>query len=122
MFRRSFDAALDRSRLDGTYTEDSVNEYVKNFEEATNDLRSRFNGRTAVAADVDNVLNRAALIDRFMRTNLQQRRVQGDWTLLKGDLQRLATAYNVAFNLNGRVLPPSVVGDDSSRIASPIRR
>ncbi len=108
-FRRSFDAALDRSRLDGTNTEDSVNEFVKAFEEATNDLRSRFNGRTAVAADVDNVLNRAALIDRFMRTNLRQAKVQGDWTLLRGDLQRLANAYNVAFNLNGRVLPPSVV-------------
>ena len=109
VFRRSFDAALDRSRLDGSYTEDSVNEFVKAFEDATNDLRSRFNGRTAVAADVDNVLNRAALIDQFMRTNLRQARVQGDWTLLRGDLQRLANAYNVAFNLNGRVLPPSVV-------------
>ncbi|HXG84128.1 MAG TPA: YMGG-like glycine zipper-containing protein [Pyrinomonadaceae bacterium] len=109
VFRRSFDAALDRSRLDGSYTEDSVNEFVKGFEDATNDLRSRFNGRTAVAADVDNVLNRAALIDQFMRTNLRQARVQGDWTLLRGDLQRLANAYNVAFNLNGRVLPPSVV-------------
>ena len=109
VFRRSFDAALDRSRLDGTYTEDSVNEYVKNFEEATNELRSRFNGRTAAIGDVDNVLNRAALIDQFMRTNLRQRRVQGDWTLLRGDLQRLATAYNVAFNLNGRVLSPTVV-------------
>lgn len=109
VFRRSFDAALDRSRLDGSYTEDSVNEFVKNFEEATNALRSRFDGRTAVASDVENVLNRAALIDQFMRTNLRQRRVQGDWTLLRGDLQRLATAYNVALNLNGRILPPSVV-------------
>ncbi|MDI1241896.1 MAG: YMGG-like glycine zipper-containing protein [bacterium] len=108
-FRRSFDAALDRSRLDGTYAEDNVNEFVKSFEDATNDLRSRFNGRTALASDVDNVLNRAAMIDQFMRTNLRQRRVQGDWALLKSDLQRLANAYSVAFNLNGRVLPPSVV-------------
>ncbi|MEP6703467.1 MAG: YMGG-like glycine zipper-containing protein [Acidobacteriota bacterium] len=108
-FRRSFDAALDRSRFDGSYTEDSVNELVKAFETATNDLRSRFNGRTAVASDVDTVLNRAAQIDQFMRTNLRQARVQGDWTLLKGDLQTLANAYSVAFNLNGRILPPSVV-------------
>lgn len=108
-FRRSFDAALDRSRLDGTYTEDSVNEYVKAFEEATNTLRSRFNGRIAVGSDVDNVLNRAAMIDRFMRTNLKQGRVQGDWAQLRNGLQRLANAYSVAFNLNGRVLPPSVV-------------
>ena len=109
VFRRSFDAALDRSRFDGSYTEDSVNEFVKGFETATNDLRSRFNGRTAVASDVDTVLNRAAQIDQFMRTNLRQARVQGDWTLLRGDLQRLANAYNVAFNMNGRILPPSVI-------------
>lgn len=109
VFRRSFDAALDRSRFDGSYTENSVNEFVKGFETATNDLRSRFNGRTAVASDVDTVLNRAAQIDQFMRTNLRQTRVQGDWTLLKGDLQRLANAYSVSFNLNGRILPPSVI-------------
>lgn len=109
VFRRSFDTALDRSRLDGSYTEDSVNEFVKDFEEATNALRSRFDGNTAVASDVDNVLDRAALIDRFMRTNLRQARVQGDWTLLRGDLQRLARAYNVAFNLNARVLRSSVI-------------
>lgn len=108
-FRRSFDTALDRSRMDGTDSEDDFNNRVKAFEEATNDLRSRFNGRTAVATDVDNVLNRAAIIDQFMRTNLRQTRVQRDWTLLKTDLNKLANAYNVSFNLNGRVLPPSVM-------------
>lgn len=108
-FRRSFDAGLDRSRLDGTLTEDDLNDRVKAFEEATNELRSRFDGRRAAAADVDNVLNRAALIDEFMRNNLKQARVQGDWILLKSDLQKLAKAYNVAFNINGRILPPSVV-------------
>jgi len=108
-FRRSFDTALDRSRLDGTNTEDSVNEFVKAFENATNDLRSRFNGRTAVAMDVESVLTRAAVIDQFMRTNLRQRKVQGDWVLLRGDLQRLAAAYSVAFNFDGRVLPPGAV-------------
>jgi len=108
-FRRSFDSALDRSFFDGTYNEQIVNEYVKNFEQATNDLRSRFNGRTAVAGDVDNVLNRAAMIDRFMRIYLKQDRVQSDWTVLKGDLRRLANAYNVAFNLNGRASSLPVV-------------
>ena len=110
VFRRSFDAALDRSRLNGTYTEDEVNNRVKAFEDATNELRSRFNGRNAAASDVENVLNRAASIDQFMRSNLQQRRVQGDWSLLKADLQRLARAYNVTFDFNGNVLPSAVVG------------
>ncbi|HEX6124250.1 MAG TPA: hypothetical protein VFZ23_02650 [Pyrinomonadaceae bacterium] len=108
-FRRSLDAALDRSRLDGTYTEESVNEFVKVFETATDDLRSRFDGRRAVAADVDNILNSAAVIDLFMRTNLRQRQVQRHWALLRNDLQRLATAYNVALNFNGRIQPPGIV-------------
>jgi hypothetical protein len=116
-FRRSFDAALDRSFFDGTYTEEVVNDYIKNFEQATNDLRSRFNGRTAVAGDVDIILNRAAMIDRFMRTYLRQDRVQSDWTLLKGDLRRLANAYNVAFNLNGRALAlPAVTAQVPYRV------
>ena len=101
-FRRSFAAALDRSRLDGSYTEEIANQFIRDFEEATNNLRSRFDSRLAVAADVDNLLNRAAQIDRFLKTNLRQRRVQGDWTLLRSDLGRLANAYNVALNLDGR--------------------
>jgi len=101
-FRRSFGAALDRSRLDGSYTEELVNQYIRDFEEATNNMRARFDNRSAVAADVDNLLNRAAQIDRFLRTNLRQQRVQNDWTLLRSDLSRLANAYNVALNLDGR--------------------
>jgi hypothetical protein len=101
-FRRSFDAALDRSPLDGSYTEELVNQYIKDFEEATSNMRARFDNRLAVAADVDNLLNRAAQIDRFLRTNLRQRQVQSDWTLLRSDLGRLANAYNVALNLDGR--------------------
>lgn len=108
-FRKSFDAALDRSRLDGTYREDNLNQYVQSFEEATNDLRSRFNGRTAMGSDIENVLNRASMIDQFMKTNLKQRRVQSDWTVLKRDLQKLANAYGVALNLNGRAMLSPVV-------------
>lgn len=79
-----------------------VNQYIRDFEESTNNLRSRFDSRSAVAADIDNLLNRAAQIDRFLRTNLRQRRLQGDWTILRSDLGRLANAYNVALNLDGR--------------------
>lgn len=110
-FRSSFDTALDRSRLDGTYTENSVNDFVKAFENAADQLRSRFDGRQAVAADVENVLSSAAVIEQFMRTNLRQQRVRRDWSLLKGDLRQLANAYGVVFNLNGRMLPPVVVAN-----------
>ena len=38
-FKSSLDSALDNHRLNGTRTEDEVNEYVKRFEEATDRLR-----------------------------------------------------------------------------------
>lgn len=108
-FRSDMDTAMDHSRLDGSYTEDSVNAFVKDFEHATDDLRSNFNGHRAAAADIENVLRKAAIIEQFMRTNVRQQRVQQDWTLLKDDIRRLASAYHVIFNLNGRVLPPTVI-------------
>lgn len=113
-FRRSFDAALDRSRLNDTQTEDDVNNRVKDFEQATNDLRERFDGRRSVASDVENVLNRAARIDEFMRVNLPQRGVQRDWTQLKLGLNRLARAYGVTFSFDGRTLSPTVVASQGA--------
>src|SRR5215207_11478382 len=65
-FRSSFSTALDRSRWNGTSTEDQLNAYVQNFETATDTLRSRFNARTSVAADVENVLRQAAFLNDFM--------------------------------------------------------
>src|SRR5205085_7178450 len=68
-FRSSFSTALDRSRWNGTSTEDQLNGYVQNVETATDTLRSRFNSRNAVAADVENVLRQAAFLNDFMLRN-----------------------------------------------------
>src|SRR3954467_126865 len=68
-FRSSFSNALDRSRWNGTSTEEQLNTYAQNFESATDTLRSRFNARTSVAADVENVLSQAAFLNEFMMRN-----------------------------------------------------
>ncbi|MEJ7615419.1 MAG: hypothetical protein WKF30_00260 [Pyrinomonadaceae bacterium] len=99
-FRTSLDAALDRGRLDGTRTEDEINELVREFTGATDNLRERFDGRRSVAADVENVLGRAGRIDAFMRRNRLTVRTQNDWTALRVDLDRLANAYNVSWGWN----------------------
>jgi hypothetical protein len=104
-FRVSVDAALDRSRLNGTASEDQINNFIRDFEQATDTLRSRFNGRTSVAADVENVLSRAAYIDQFMTSTRLSNRAQSDWQLLRTDLDALANAYSVTWDWN-RVLGP----------------
>jgi hypothetical protein len=97
-FRASFSAALDRSRWNGTSTEDQLNTYVQNFESATDQLRSRFNARNAAAADVENVLRQAAFLNEFMMRNRLDMSAMNDWTTLRADLDALARAYNVTWD------------------------
>ncbi|HEX8559181.1 MAG TPA: YMGG-like glycine zipper-containing protein [Pyrinomonadaceae bacterium] len=104
-FRASMGTALDRSRYDGTRAEDNINQFMRDFETATDQLRSRFNSRSSVAADVENVLRQATYIDDFMTRQTLAVRVENDWTTLRGDLNQLATAYNVAWNWDARQLP-----------------
>ncbi|HKG15580.1 MAG TPA: hypothetical protein VKB12_19830, partial [Pyrinomonadaceae bacterium] len=97
-FRSSFANALDRSRFNGTSTEDQLNGYVQGFETATDQLRSRFNNRTSVASDVENVLRQAAFLNDFMMRNRLSARASNDWTTLRADLDALARAYNVTWD------------------------
>src|SRR5215218_8279658 len=97
-FRSSFSAALDRSRWNGTSTEDQLNTYVQNFETATDAMRSRFNARNAAAADVENVLRQAAFLNDFMMRNRLDMQAMNDWTTLRADLDALARVYNVTWD------------------------
>lgn len=109
-FRRSLDAALDRSRLNGTNREDDINSFMKNFEEQTKRLRDRFDDHKSVAADVEVVLNGAASIDQFVYRQRLDERTQNDWSTLRASLDDLAQAYNVSWRWGGvAVLTPSTV-------------
>lgn len=101
-FRSSLDAGLDRSRLDGTRREDNINEFVRNFEDATDRLRERFDSRNSAAGDVETVLDSATRIDRFLRRNTLNARVNNDWSALRANLDALANAYNVTWDWNNR--------------------
>ena len=105
VFRSSLDARLDRSRINNTNAEDNINQLVADFENATNQLRDRFNSRQAVSADVQNVLNQAALIDSFMRRNRLGARVERDWASLRVDLNELARLYGVSWNWDNTTNP-----------------
>ena len=94
-FKSSLDKALDRSRLNGTRTEDEINGYVKHFEEATDRLRNRAEDRQAAPGAAREVLNRGRAINRFMATHQLGPNAEGDWAKVRNDLNRLATAYNL---------------------------
>ena len=96
-FRKSLDSSLDRSRLNGTNREDDINRFLKNYEDATERLYSRFKDNKSVGADVEAVLDGAAEIDRFMTRRLASERAERDWAEVRQDLRRLADAYNVTW-------------------------
>lgn len=101
-FRNSLDSSLDRSRRDGTRAEDDINAFVRDFDNAVEQLRQRFNDRRSVAADVGTVLEKAAVIDNFMGRSPAVARSENDWSLVKTDLDALASAYGVSWQWNRR--------------------
>jgi len=80
---------------------------VQDFRTSVAQLRVRFDRREATAADVQNVLNRAVLIDRFMERNARGAVVLRNWTNLRSDLNQLATAFNLTWPLVGQTYPNS---------------
>lgn len=94
-YKSSLDKGLDDSRLNGTRAEDEINAFVKRFEEATDRLRNNAEDQQHAPRAAREVLNRGRAINRFMTNNRLGARAEGDWTRVKNDLNRLATAYHI---------------------------
>lgn len=97
-FQSSLTDALSRSRSDQTNSEVNMNDDVRDFKNATAQLRNQFNARQPVADDVERVLGFARPIHTFMHSNHLTTRAQRDWATLHGELNTLAGAFNVAAN------------------------
>jgi hypothetical protein len=94
-FRKSLDDALDKSRLDHSKREDDINRYVRDFENATDRLKDRYQ-HDGAAQDAEEVLKRSTVIDGFMRRNRLTSRAEGDWRDLQNDLSQLARLYRIS--------------------------
>lgn len=107
-YKRSMDTALDRSRLDGSDTEDMIMDYIMEFENATDQLKQRFDARESVNTDVEEVLSRAANINAFMQRNRLNAVAQRNWANIRTDLNTLARYYSVSWSwTNPAVRTPS---------------
>lgn len=94
-YKSSLDSALDRSRLNGSRAEDEINDYVKQFEQATDRLRDRAEDRQYAPNLAREVLNRGRSINTFMRRNRLGGEAESDWAKVRNDLNRLSHAYNL---------------------------
>ena len=105
-FRKSLNAALVQGRIDQTRPQNDINSFEPGFESAINQFRDQFNHSRAGVADVQNVLQKASLINGFMTHNRLNRAVQNDWAQARTDLNSLANAYGVSWQWNRQTFPP----------------
>jgi hypothetical protein len=95
-FRVSLSDAFFRRPYDRTRSEGNMNDALRGFKKATDQVRIRFDARQLLADDVRSLLDQATPLDIFMRDNPLTDRAKSDWSTLRGDLSVLASAYDVA--------------------------
>ena len=86
---------------------EDINLFVRDFDESVGRLRERFDARQATDSDVQDVLNRAARINVFLGRHTVDVRTRNQWSLLRTDLNQLASAFNVRWPQVGTTYPPN---------------
>jgi hypothetical protein len=94
-FKSSLDRALDHSPLDGTRSEDEINEYVKQFEHATDKLKDKAEDQKYAPNLAREVLVRGRSINSFMRKHQLSQDANNDWARVRDDLTLLAHGYRI---------------------------
>ena len=110
-FRSSFDAGLDRSRLDGSAYEDFMNSVMAQFERTVDKLEDEANSSKQLnPTNITLALTNAAEIDDFLRRYTLPDRTRRDWARVKANLDDLAFVNRVAWDWRRRSDAAPVVG------------
>lgn len=105
-FRESFDATLDRSRIDGREYEDFMNKVVATFENTLDRLDDQSHGSGNLdMSDVNTVLNNGKAIDDFVRKHNVSARALRDWNRVRANLDDLVFLNHVTWNWSTRTAP-----------------
>jgi hypothetical protein len=115
-FRNSLNLALVQGSVDQTRPQNDVSTFESGFQLAIKQFRDQFTRRLAVATDVENILQKASPINSFITQNNLNPRVRDDWTSVRTDLNRLASAYGVNWQWN-QPTPMKVDANGSFRLS-----
>jgi hyperosmotically inducible protein len=98
-FRDSFDAGLDRSRLDGSSYEDFMNNSVAQFERSIDKLeQDARSSKELNPTDISLALSNATAIDNFLKQHALPLRARRDWARVKANLDDLAFVNQIAWD------------------------
>ncbi|HXQ71577.1 MAG TPA: hypothetical protein VN844_13870, partial [Pyrinomonadaceae bacterium] len=96
-FSRAFRNDLNRANVRNSPSTDILN-HLSEYETALVQLRNRVNSRQSSSTDVRDVLEHASYLNNFLENRQLSYSTENNWTLLRNDLNRLASAYNIAWN------------------------
>ena len=99
-FRNSLSADLTQNRIRETRPANDINSFESDFETAVSEFRTRFSRREARATDVQNILQRASLVNDYLDRNRLGSQVHNDWAQVRTDLNALANAYGISGQWN----------------------
>lgn len=101
--------SLNAQSQTGVYanrSEENLDNLIQDVTTAVNQLKERFDRRESTAADAQEVLNRAARLDRvFARRSTRGVATTRNWTSLRADLNQLGIVYNVSWPAVGQNYP-----------------
>ncbi|HEY6659675.1 MAG TPA: YMGG-like glycine zipper-containing protein [Pyrinomonadaceae bacterium] len=97
-FSRALRQDLYRTNANDRYRLDEVRQQLSQFETALVQLRNRVNSRQSSSSDAQNVLDRAAFLNNFIADRQLSYQTENNWNTLRPDLDRLASAFNIAWN------------------------
>jgi YMGG-like Gly-zipper len=111
-FSRNLRSDLNRSNSNDRYGVDEVRSQLSQFETALVQLRNRVNSRQSTSSDARNVLERAAFLNNYITDRQLSYQTENNWNTMRPDLDRLAGAYNIAWNWTNVPGGGSGIGDD----------
>ncbi|HZS46258.1 MAG TPA: hypothetical protein VFC63_14375 [Blastocatellia bacterium] len=99
-FRSSLDQALREGHLEATVRQERIQQYTDDFQQSYYQYRDQTYNRDIRADDVQNMLQRASEIHRFLGRHKLPDYVTRNWNAVRQDLDKLAYSYNVRWDWN----------------------
>ena len=107
-FSRNLRMDLNRYNIGST---DDIRSRLTQFESEIVQLRNRVNSRQSTSSDVRDLLENAAYLNNFVTERQLSYQTENNWTILRQDIDRLANAYNIAWNWS---TVPGIPSNDTS--------
>ena len=95
-FSRTF--RMDLNRNNERYSADEIRRHLSEYEAALVEVRNRVNSRQSTSSDARELLEHATYLNSYVNDRQLSYQTENNWSILRQDLDRLASAYNIAWN------------------------